>query len=399
MKTEEDKEVDEFLKKRPIIPCFLISKDEGRIELNVDGFEKKKIPIEKIKENYFKMTYEEVSEDFNLIIDKKISSDISMHGNNLNFDAQVNRNKENGEEHKVFIGEYKLYSFNIREEDLSFSEYYMEKFKKISNSFAKNPEKAKDLEEIFKSVGFYIPKKIYIGGMIIVRIDKERKAKDESTINSLDLSLNKNVKIDSNFSSSNKSKLNQLFKSEKTEIIGGDNTAKTFEDWIKSINLSNSNVIECSNIITAKNLIEYNLRKSLETPLRIIEEKYLRKKKYLEYINEMKNHILGTYEGDFAFSEGICKEMKKSVEPNVYYETFEINKKASIKTTKEQISKTYNDVIVGFHIFNDRFDNHNGKWTIKNNPLGKKTITISFESKWPRSMKYTVFVYLMKYPQ
>ena len=70
-KTNDEIEVQEFLKNTPVIPCFLISKDEGRIELSLDGFEKKDIPIQKIKENYFIVTYQEDIEDFRLIVDSK----------------------------------------------------------------------------------------------------------------------------------------------------------------------------------------------------------------------------------------------------------------------------------------------------------------------------------------
>lgn len=53
MQKKPDIEVDEYLRQTPIIPCFLISKDDGKIEINIDGFEKKKIPIETIKEKLF----------------------------------------------------------------------------------------------------------------------------------------------------------------------------------------------------------------------------------------------------------------------------------------------------------------------------------------------------------
>ena len=57
-KTEDENDkVEEFLKKTPIFPCFLISKDEGKIETIFDGFEKENIPIQKIQENSFIVTY------------------------------------------------------------------------------------------------------------------------------------------------------------------------------------------------------------------------------------------------------------------------------------------------------------------------------------------------------
>ena len=400
-KTKDEIEVQEFLKNTPVIPCFLISKDEGRIELSLDGFEKKDIPIQKIKENYFIVTYQEDIEDFRLIVDSKISSDISLYGNGLNFERKKDKNSERNKEKKVFVGEYKLYSFNIKEEDLSFSKYYIDQFKQIANSNTSNEKKSEELENIFTNIGYYIPKKIYIGGMLINHTDKIKRAKTVNTINSLDFSFNKNIKLDSGFSSSNKNKLNEIYNSEKTEIIGGNYTSKNFEEWIKSIKLSNSSVIECSNIITAKNIIEYDLRKKLEIPLKMIEDKYSRKKKYLEYIDQIKDKKVFEMKGDNNFSVGICKEVKESSEPHIYKKKFIIDTKVSIIPAKykEKFQESFNDIIVVFEIHEDRGDGHNGEWKIKNEPLGTKELAIRFESGRHRGQDFTINVYLMENPK
>ena len=208
MKAKKDIDIDEFLKLSPVIPCFLISKDNGRIEISIDGFDKKKIPIEKIKENYFKIIYQEESEESQIILDKNISSDISIYGNNLSFNSKAKKDKRNREDNKFLVGEYKLYSLNIREEDLSFSKYYKDKFERIANTNCSDEEKAKEIEEIFTSIGYYIPKKIYIGGMLINKVDKIKGDKIAESINTLgaNLSFNKNIKIGfgANFSSNNK---------------------------------------------------------------------------------------------------------------------------------------------------------------------------------------------------
>ena len=237
--------------------------------------------------------------------------------------------------------------------------------------------------------------------MLINHTDKIKRAKTVNTINSLDFSFNKNIKLDSGFSSSNKNKLNEIYNSEKTEIIGGNYTSKNFEEWIKSIKLSNSSVIECSNIITAKNIIEYDLRKKLEIPLKMIEDKYSRKKKYLEYIDQIKDKKVFEMKGDNNFSVGICKEVKESSEPHIYKKKFIIDTKVSIIPAKykEKFQENFNDIIVGFEIHEDRGDGHNGEWKIKNEPLGTKELSIRFESGWHRGQDFTINVYLMENPK
>ena len=236
--------------------------------------------------------------------------------------------------------------------------------------------------------------------MLINHTDKIKRIKTINTINSLKVSFNKNISINSGFDSSNKSKLNEIFNSEKTEIIGGNTACKNFEEWIKSIKISNSNIIECTNIITAKNIMEDTLRKNLEIPLKIIENKYLREKKYLEYLNEIKNIKLTVLEGESDIIKGICKEIDKSSEPIIYLKTFSIYRDPStipFRTT-EIFSQNFSDMIVGFKITDERKDNLNGKWTLESNPLGKNDIKITFESKIIRAQHFFIYVYLMKYP-
>lgn len=399
MKTQNDTEIEQFLKRSPIIPCFLISKNGGKIETTIDGFEKKSIPIEKIKENYFKSLYLENDEDFQLIIDKNISSQIEMHGNGSNFKYKLEDMKAKNLSDKTFVGEYKLYSFNIREEDLSFSKYYIDQFKNIAKSGSSNEEKAKKLDEIFQRIGYYIPKKIYIGGMLINHINTIKSRKTYNEIIELKSTFNKDVKIDGEYSNSKKSNLDNIFKSEKTEIIGGNYNAKNFEEWIKSININNANVIECANIITAKNILDFKLRKDLEVPLEIIEDKYLRRKKYIEYIEEINDINLGFYQGNFDLIKGKVKETKEASEPEIYVKKFYIEEEPSFSITKIKFSQDFNDIIVGLKIIENRKDDYAGEWKFKDNPLGGKKISITFTSCYMRKQTFTIAVYLMKFPE
>ena len=403
---DEIVEVDEFLRKTPIFPCFLISKDEGRIEPIFDGFEKKNFSIIKIQENSFTTTFHESKEDVHLLVDKKFSEDISLYGNSLNFDSKINTDDESSSSNKLFIGQYKLYSFNIREEDLSFSEYYLNKLQHIASNTSSDEEKAKELEEIFESTGYFIPKKIYIGGMMINRSNQISKNKTIKCIKDLDLKVDDIIQLDkSNFSANDKSKFNEVFNSQSTQIIGGDNQAKTFEDWIKSITLENANIVECCNIIPAKNIIDEDLKKQLEIPLKIIDEKYTRKKKFIEYFNQILNvkkvEKLNEKKGYGNFKRGICQEKNIVNEPRIYMEKFIIDTHVSYfpPIFVENFYQKFDDIIVGFEIIDDRKDGHNGDWTIGNEPLDNKEIKIKFASGLFRGQDFTIKIYLMQKPK
>jgi len=399
---DERDEVEEFLKKKKILPCFLISKDEGKIETIFDGFEKENIPIQKNQENSFIVTYQESKDDIQMIVDKKYSEDIALYGNSLKFNANKKRNEESSSSKKLFIGEYKLYSFNIKEEDLSFSKYYIDKFQKVANSCLSDEEKSKELENIFISTGYYIPKKIYIGGMLISQVNQFSKSKKINSMNSLDFSLNVDKNLDkSSFSSEEKSKFNEIYNSQSTQIIGGDNQAKTFEDWIKSINLTNSNVIECCNIITADNILDNDLKKQLEIPLKLINEKYVRIKNYLNNINQVKDKKLRGHKGYGNFNRGFCEEKNVSNEPRIKMESFKFFTPVSYfpPIYYEEFHKEFDSIIIGFEIIDNRRDSNNGEWTIKNEPLGNREITIEFGSCFLREQNFTLKIYLMEIPK
>ena len=405
-KINEEEEVDEYLKKTKVFPCFLISKELGKIETIFDGFEKENLSIQKIKENSFIVTYQESEQDFRMIVDSQYTEDISLFGNPLEFKAKINKKEESQSSQKIFVGEYKLYSFNIKEEDLSFSKYYIEKFQQIAKSNISDEEKSEKLEDIFKDTGYYIPRKVYIGGMLISRDNQFSRA----NTNDLKISVNTNIEVDKNsinnaIKGSNNSKFNEIYHSQSTKIIGGDYQAKTFDDWIKSIHLENANIVECGNIIEAKNILDDDLKKQLEKPLKIINEKYSKRKKYLEkmdYLLNLKKEKLCEMKNYGNFNRGFCEEINEISQPKIYMKDFSVKTKTVFfpPIVYENFHYQSNeDIIVGFFIHDNRGDGHNGQWTIKNEPLGSKEITIEFGSGFLREQNFTINVYFMKKPK
>ena len=180
----------------------------------------------------------------------------------MKFETSRNTDKKSRSTERVFVGKYKLYSFNVEEEYLSFSKYYIDKFQDVANNNSSDEEKSKELEKIFSSTGYFIPKKIYIGGMLISLENNFSKSKAKKNINFLDMSLNASISMEnSNLSARDNSKFNEIINSSSTKIIGGVRS-NNFENWIKSINLTNASIIECSNIISAKTILDKDLKKN-----------------------------------------------------------------------------------------------------------------------------------------
>ena len=212
--------------------------------------------------------------------------DISMIHNNSNFLKYAKSIQDKRDEDNTIMGKYKLYSFNINEEYLSFKQNFIDKFNIMAKDNSSDEIKAKEIDKIFENFGYYIPLKIYIGGLFL-------KNSSEKTIGGLSASLiglnkkmdfNEELKFKSKVEFSSDSEITKIFINENTIIIGGDTTEKDLEKWTKSIEISNSNVIEYTNIIEAKNILPNELKQKLKIPLQLVEEKYLARKEYIQII-------------------------------------------------------------------------------------------------------------------
>ena len=392
-----DNEIEELINNKPCFPCLLNGNDKGGIESNLNCL--KRIPKEKII-----FSKENKKEDLEIKSDKNNISKINeiFFGNifmpeifsELIFSSELKNISCEKNSFTYQITKYKLLSININEEDLSFSEKYINEFNEISKCEESDEEKANKIEKIFKRTGFFIPLKIYLGGIFSYKNENSKtveKQEKKNSMNFVDLCVN----FANNFFAGNKNSYNNI------KIIGGDVNNYDKEKWIKTINLENSNVIEYSNLISSQNILSLELRNKLKKPLQMIEEKYEKRKLYFEQIDELKSQKLDVInkENYENFDVGIQQECNK---PKIYLETMKIFVETSyFEMWKAKIfEKKFNDIIVGFKIIGNRAENYyNGKWTIMNNPILSKEIKIKFVSQFYRAINYKLYVYLMKTPQ
>ena len=395
-------EIKHFLREKPVFPCLLISKeDNGKIEMNMNCLKDIDInSIKIIKEDSFEMTKRKDMKDNQMIDFSNYQFDISVIHNNLNFSKKTKNIQKGSEKNNMIIGKYKLYSFNINEGDLSFQKYFIDKFENIANDVCSDNTKAKEIDEIFESQGYYIPLKIYIGGLFINRYNKVsiRGIRDSMRNFNMKVGFEKyEIENCNKIDISTGKDINKIFINENTQIIGGDKTEKDFDKWTKSVKVFNSNIIECTNIIEAKNILPNELKKKLKIPLQLVERKYSARKKYFQYISSIKDIVIeDNLKGYNDLSKGICKE---SEIPEIYVKTIRLFGAKSFPYTTKTISESFNDIIIGFKIRSERDDDYNGEWTIKFNPLLKKEINIDFVSQLVRDEKYMIFIYLIKFPE
>lgn len=396
------KELQTFINDKPVFPCLLISKDDiGKIEMNMNCLND--IDIDKIKiisEDSFEIAKRKEMNDSQTIDFSNYQFDISVIHNNANFLKKTKSNQKTSYKNNSIIGKYKLYSFNINEGDLSFNQYFIDKFNNIANDISSDTIKAKEIDEIFENQGYYIPLKIYIGGLFINKYNKENIRGIRDSLISLNKKLGYNqyeVEFKDSIEISSENKINQIFINENTQIIGGDRTEKNFDKWIKSIKIFNSNLIECTNIIEAKNILPNDLKQKLKVPLQLVEQKYLSRKKYVEIIKSLRDIIIEEEKGYDNISKGICQV---SNIPVIYVKIINIlTEEKFLRCVKKNLKESFSDIIVGFKIEDNKMDGLNGEWKIYSNPLLQKEINMRFWSQISNEQDFSLYVYLMKFPE
>ena len=115
-------ELQTFINEKPVFPCLLISKDDnGKIETNMSCLNDIDIDkIKAIKEDCFEIVKRKDIINTQMIDFSNYQFDISVIHNNVNFVKNAKSIQNKRDEDNTIMGKYKLYSFNINEEDLSF---------------------------------------------------------------------------------------------------------------------------------------------------------------------------------------------------------------------------------------------------------------------------------------
>ena len=299
---------------------------------------------------------------------------------------------------KYFVGKYILYSICIDIDDVHFTKGISQEISQLAEDNNKNPDdKAKELDSIFKAYGFYIPLKIYIGGMFSFK-KSDSSTKQNGLFNYFFGGSQKTpgIEAQNNIDATNKNNLNEMFKSSSINIKGGDTSAHTYDEWERTINISNSYIIGYENLKNFHELVQYDIKNKLSLPLKIIGEKYEERKKFFQTIDSLKDNKQFVEKGNASIRIGICDESKI---PKIICKRFDAKGDGKYFSRRyDKINESFSDIIVGCYINSCWADGTNGAWHIKENPLLKKTIDILFNSQFFRGQRFEIFVYLMKFP-
>ena len=392
------KDAPELKKFLNILPCALKSNEEKDIErynpcLNEISINKIKI----CKENKLSTKEFEGKQNKSIIDDTDVSLGISMFNKGGKLNYHFNENNNYNESKSSIVIKRKLYSISINEEDISFRPFYKKKFQTISKSSSSIEEKAEQLEDIFKLYGFYVPLKFYIGGLFEINFENMSRRQRKEFLSSINANLKiKLVDLKKDFHR------NVDFNSEidyftKSKIVIGGEMKDNYKEWIDTVNLENSDIIEYAEFRPIYNFFDEELEIQLEKPLELLKKKYKKRINYMKIIEELKK-TKGDYYYDDKTDNFMIGKCDKNI-PDIKLDErnfWEENRILSLGVVKKSFSKTYQDIIVGLEI--KSLKDYNGKYSFKNPLLGTE-LNINFTSSRYHSMDYDINVYLMKSPE
>ena len=352
--------------------------------------------IEFQEENKLSSMKNDHKDNFALVNDTNASVGLSLYFNDLNFNLQKANSRINERNSSSFIVKRKLYSITIKEEDISFRPLFLNKFENIANSYSSDVEKAEQLDELFKDIGFFIPLKAYIGGSYNLGNLSERerielKRNIEAKFNRQNI-----VKINGEFNKRDGYENKQDLLKNSEVFIGGEK-CNNFEDWFSSLNLKNSDIIEYTEFRKIYDFLSDDLAIKLKKPIELIKQKYKMRENYFEILKELENNKDDHYYNERSdnLKIGICEQKY----PNIYCNTISIYENPGfIPKKKKTIDQTFEDIIVGIEIKDNLFSGNNGNFSFKN-PILKKELNIDFISKIYRYMGFIINIYLMKPPK
>ena len=190
--------------------------------------------------------------------------------------------------------------------------------------------------------------------------------------------------------------MKKMYSFKKVSIIGGDIKKSDFNEWIASLTLENSDITGYSNIIPVTDLLDNEIKNKMLKPLKLLENKNNKRKRYIKIIEDLKKRINSLWKKEKVRGndgDGLVKEESDLI----YAKTFKVEKKWTPLTVEYDFREPFTDLIVGWKITN--LKDHNGEWTLQENPLLQYKMDAHFKSDLSRGISYEITIYLMKYPE
>lgn len=398
---EEKKAIQKELTKfQNIFPCLLKANSNGEIEyFNSCLKEIPKYRIQFNEENKFSANECQISSSIIDNIDYSIAISVLLNDSKFKLLSNDSKNIELIFSSKSIVVKKKIYSISIKEEDICINNNYKQKLESIANNKElRVNQKAEKLDELLKDAGFLVPLKAYIGGLYTFNCEKISDNIKKELLSNLKLDLNiGNFGFKGNLGDMKKKYEESRISTQINRFQIGGNTNKPFKDWLESVDLKNSHIIEYTELRRIDSFIDDNIKAKLEKPIALVLAKYKRRYNYLKVLDELrKTKGLHKYFKLHNFKCGICDKRIQ----DIYVDntcSFYLDSKILTCVTKD-IFKSFPYIIVGIEIINQCEKHEYGYFSITN-PILKKELSANFESARGEFLKFDINIYLMRVPE
>lgn len=364
------------------------------------------IPFDKIQyseANIYKYEFIESEENtLNLgTLEFKNDLEINFMHNDIKFLHQAKNINKEFKKSIFYVGKYILYTLNISPSDITFDLYYKNMFENIAQSNDSDEEKCNQLVDEFQSIGFYVPLQIEIGGKFTFNADNfiKNQNKNSSTYSNINLNM-KAFSNENNFFNINNYDLKKIFSSSQILINGGNTQIEDFEEWKKTININNAEVIGYKNLKKIETFIDFKIQNKLKGAINLMNAKYNARKKYFEIIETVKiikEEKKFLQNSDNSSQQGICET---STSPKIEVIRYQCKSEGQFASKiKRRFSQSFEHIIVGWKIIDRWNDGTNGVWNMNKNPLLSHSIDADFLSKAFRGQHFEIDIYVMAIPK
>lgn len=355
-----------------------------------------KVQIVDMKGNYtFKFV---ISQDNNLdlgALDFENMVGININRNDNKFKKSVENFNQNLKNSYYLIVKKVLYTLNIKQDDLLFTKFYKNIF---SRKYKTDNESYAELDRLFKSIGYYAPLQLEIGGIFAFDASEiiYSELSDDQLRSNTELQI-KLLNAKNNFSKISKKYLESKFCSTQTKINGGDTNEKVMTEWEKTLTLDNAAVIGYKNLVEIISLIPQKYFSNIKGGIDLLKKKYDARDEYFKIYESVK-----TIKNEKTFRKNSSQggHCKTSEVPKIRVEQYDCKLEGkAFSHVKGNINKTFESLIVGWKVIDNWKDGTNGTWEVSKCPLLTYNIDVTFISKLFRGQHFTVEVYLMEVPE
>lgn len=169
LKTSTINRIENFLR---VLPCSINFTNGNSMECKscFNEIQSEEIKYRKRRENDIKEVESTKKSEYIGMFDLDFNLEVNLLNSQAEFRQILKLESEESKKYDYYFCKHILFSLDINSNLIKFNPYYENLFSNIAYSNSSNENKAKELDDIFQSIGYFVPLRIDIGGMFYSEI-------------------------------------------------------------------------------------------------------------------------------------------------------------------------------------------------------------------------------------